>query len=45
MKLLKIITFYIGVNIIGLPKVLIHNLYENTDKIKKTLIVKSKICN
>lgn len=42
MKLLKIITFYIGVNIIGLPKMLTHTVYENKNKIKKELIVKSK---
>lgn len=45
MKLLRIVTFYIGVNIIGLPKVLIHKLYENKNKIQNTLTIKYKIYN
>lgn len=45
MKLLRIATFYIGVNIIGLSKVLTYRIYENVNKIKTTLIIKSKIYN
>jgi hypothetical protein len=43
MKLLKIITFYIGTNIIGLPKIITHSIFENKNKKGIELVVKQKI--
>ena len=45
MKLLKIVTFYIGVNIIGLPKIMTHTIWKTKNKIQNTLTIKYKIYN
>lgn len=42
MKLLQIVTFYIGTNIIGLPMSIDHYVFSNKSKIKTQITTKMK---
>lgn len=42
MKLLQIVTFYVGTNIVGLPISIDHQIYLNKSKIKTEIITKTK---